>query len=174
MNLLYRNITLTVYFSKKIVASVYVREIGRWRETKIDCHIDPFQIQSYVFSSLTRCSHPVFAREPLGAQWPLWNSKTQDYRMTVMTVGCCASPGALHNQPNLFWLQDWDWSLYLISAVGYVYINSLCPRIQVVTNVTCFRLFTQVCPAITLFTQLEHPALSKVNMQHYKDVFDIK
>ena len=35
---LYENITFTLYFSKGVVC---VREIGRWRETKTECQIDP-------------------------------------------------------------------------------------------------------------------------------------
>ena len=52
-----------------------------------------------------------------------------------------------------------------VSAVGRVYIILQRRRILVVTHVMCFRLFTQVQLVITLFTQLEHPALSKFNMQ---------
>ena len=52
-----------------------------------------------------------------------------------------------------------------LSTVRRVYIISQRSCIPVVTNM-CFRLFTQVRAAITLFTHLECQALSKVNMQH--------
>ena len=62
-----------------------------------------------------------------------------------------------------------DWRLTLarhpLSVVGRVHIISQRARIPVVIHGTCFRLFTQVRSAITLFIQLEYPDLSKVSMQ---------
>ena len=98
-----------------------------------------------------------------------------------ISASSASSQGLLHALPHwassslslwqtVFRPKTPDWRLNLtrlpVSDVGCVYIISQCPHIPVVTYVTCFWLFTQVCPTITLFTQLEHPALSKVNMQH--------
>ena len=53
-----------------------------------------------------------------------------------------------------------------VSVVGHVYIISQHPCVPIVTHVRCFSLSTQVRSAITLFSNVEHPALSKTNMQH--------
>ena len=61
-----------------------------------------------------------------------------------------------------------------VSSVCCVYVISQRLCVPVFLQVTCFRLFTQVHPAITLFTQLEHPALSKVSIPHMVVLVKIK
>ena len=92
--------------------------------------------------------------------WPLWDSKTQDWLLTIVTaVGYRPHLGSTRRTLSvtewiLIWLQDWDWLLqespYLLWAV-YISFH----------NAHVFWL------SPTLFTQLEHQALSKVNMQHF-------
>ena len=82
-----------------------------------------------------------------------------------VTVGHCPhSPWLIVSRPKTT-----DWRLtparLPISAVSCVYMNSQCPHIRVVTHAVF--LLTQVHPKIILFTQLEHTALSRVNMQQY-------
>ena len=63
-------------------------------------------------------------------------------------------------------LQIEDWPLQYSPYVGRVYIISHHTHIPVVTYVTYISLMTQLRPAFTLFTLLEHPTLSKVNIAH--------
>ena len=158
---LYKNIilSLTVYFSK---GGHRWRMCERDRETERDkdrLQYPPITSSSSSFDHTTLCyiqgltslllllpdQGPLRAialyRAP-GGQFPwltISRPKTPDWRLTPLR--------------------------FPVSAVGLVYIISQRPRIPVISHVKCFRLFTQVHPAITLFTQLEHPALLKVNIQ---------
>ena len=84
------------------------------------------------------------------------------------------APGSQSPWLTVFRPEIPDWKLtpaiLLVSAVSCVWIFPLRPRILFVTYVMCFHLFTQERPAMTLFTQVEHPALSKAS-KYQEDVF---
>ena len=127
---------------------------GRRRQTAILTH-------NFIFSWPY---HAVLSSEPYifasSVSWPAITGRSLPHRASGGQ-----SPRLTVSRPKTP-----DWGLILarlpVSAVHRVYIISQRPRIPVVTHVTCFRLRTQVRLAITLFTQLKHPVLSMVNMQH--------
>ena len=113
----------------------------------------------------------------LGATWPpAATLGLQDWRQTTYCY-CCGLPSppgwciaaALCDWPDLVCCKT-ETDPYTV--VTCVYIISLRLRIPSLTKMSCFHLriatflFTWVPPAITLFTELEHLALSRVNMQH--------
>ena len=99
-------------------------------------------------------------------------SKTEDFwlshvRLPVSAVGL-RTP--LDGDWRPLFVTDWNSSCYKTEtdrySVGtFAYIILQRPRIPVVIHLKWLHLLTQVRPAITLFTQLEHPDLSRVNMQ---------
>ena len=131
----YRNITLTLYFSKGVVADVCVWETGRRRETKEDGHFDPQLpllllltiLRCVIFRTLNLCFFDFLAMDHCGP-WSHWarcslcpwqsvcRSKISDGRLTTARL--------------------------LVSTVAHVYIISKRPRILFVTHVSYFRLFS--------------------------------
>ena len=154
-------------------------------ETEVDEGLLYWVITSYpsctfVFNSLLRpssalCRNILNLSVPEGALGLLEATLGhQDWRLKT-AVGfytpnswCCPA-AALRDWLNFFWLQDWDWPLLCRYLFIYNFIalwNSSSILVSSLHLHIAAFLFTRVRPAITLFTQLEHPALSRVNMQH--------
>ena len=151
----YENITLSTLFLERVETGVDVWE--RQAETKSNCHIYSFflttlchtEIQGRISFLLWRNILNWFSTEvhlTLCGHSVDTRLQTNEWRLKLKTaVGCCNS--------------------WLSATLGYLCIfNFITPSGS--DSCELFGLFTLVHHAITLFTQLEHPSLSRINMQH--------